>query len=297
MSNELTIKGKTQVCGIEVPNVIGGFGEIQKVMMAKTVADMFGMEVGRVNEVVSRHKDKFVPKVDIIDVKGTDFAIAICESGIMTQNAINAAKNIYVFSQKGLMNLCTQLNSPLAWEKYIQMRDEYFEMKENLKFSTPKQPRLHEVFREESSIAKELAKLTGVRKEIAVAIAIDRTERRTGESLDEYKRLLPAAQHETGVYNATDVGVRVELNAFKVNKLLEDLTLQYREDYQRRSKKSGEMKTESQWRLTDKGKEFGEEFPFNRNGHSGYQIKWNEKVITKIKDHLAASRQELQGDH
>ena len=37
------------------------------------------------------------------------------------------------------------------------------------------------------------------------------------------------------------------------------------------------------WRLTDKGREYGEEKPYSKNGHSGYSIAWNKKVLDILK--------------
>ena len=36
-------------------------------------------------------------------------------------------------------------------------------------------------------------------------------------------------------------------------------------------------------RLTDKGREYGEEKPYSKNGHSGYSIAWNKKVLDILK--------------
>lgn len=34
--------------------------------------------------------------------------------------------------------------------------------------------------------------------------------------------------------------------------------------------------------VMDKGREYGEEKPYSRNGHTGYAIAWNEKVLKLI---------------
>lgn len=59
----------------------------------------------------------------------------------------------------------------------------------------------------------------------------------------------------------------------KVNQALAELGFQYQVE---------DSKGRKIWRLTDGGKKYGEEMPYVRNGHSGYQIKWNEKVIEKL---------------
>lgn len=81
--DKLEMNSVLTVCGIEVPNIVGGFGEDKKVMLAKTVAEMFGMEVRAVNQVMERNKEKFEKGIDVLGIKGTDFAITICDSGII----------------------------------------------------------------------------------------------------------------------------------------------------------------------------------------------------------------------
>ncbi|MCL6558099.1 MAG: hypothetical protein K6U74_04715 [Firmicutes bacterium] len=121
--------------------------------------------------------------------------------------------------------------------------------------------------------AKALAETSGVKPGIALAAAIDAAEKEIGRSLEAYKRLLPPADHETAYLTASDIGQRFNLTAVKVNKLLQQLGLiEQRED----------AKGRKVWRLTERGKEYGEEFPFVRNGHSGYQVKWNERVLGLI---------------
>lgn len=122
--------------------------------------------------------------------------------------------------------------------------------------------------------AKLLTEVAGVKPGIAAATAYSQIEKRTGEDMSEYKKLLPPAEHETGFLNATEVGKLVGgLSARKVNKMLAELGFQ---------RQVVDSKGRKMWRLTDEGKEYGEELPFERNGHAGYQIKWSERVIQII---------------
>lgn len=122
--------------------------------------------------------------------------------------------------------------------------------------------------------AKLLTEVAGVKPGIAAAAAYSQIEKRTGEDMSEYKKLLPPAEHETGFLNATEVGKRVGgLSARKLNQVLADLGFQYQEE---------DSKGREMWRLTDEGKQYGEEMPFERNGHTGYQIRWTERVVDVI---------------
>jgi len=87
-------------------------------------------------------------------------------------------------------------------------------------------------------------------------------------NMSPVKKMLPAAEHETGFLNATEIGKRIGLKPTEANKLLEDNGLQ--------------AKIDGSWRLTDAGKKYAEEMPYLRHGHSGYQIQWNEAVVNEL---------------
>ena len=114
---------------------------------------------------------------------------------------------------------------------------------------------------------------------------------------DEYKYLpqtginmlikaLPPAQVETSNYNATSLGAEIakrlnlkkDVSAKKINESLEAMGLQQR--IVTGKNKKGKEKTE--WDFTEQGKEYGNKFPYDNNGHTGYQIKWKESVIEKL---------------
>ena len=101
-----------------------------------------------------------------------------------------------------------------------------------------------------------------VKRGIALSQAIDLVGNNYKLSFNSLKQLLPPAEHETGYLNPTQIG---GLGAKVVNKMLAEAGLQYRDGKDRR--------------LTDAGKAYGEEMPYTRNGHSGYQIRWNASIV------------------
>ena len=133
MSN-LIVKGNTTVCGIEVPIVYGGFGKNQKVMLAKTVAEIHNIELKVVNQNIKRHinDDYFEEGIDFIDLKGTEFEVTLSDSKIYTKNALNASKNIYLLSQRGYTLLLKLMDSELARKQYKEVIDDYFKLKEKI---------------------------------------------------------------------------------------------------------------------------------------------------------------------
>jgi len=130
MSN-LVVKGNTTVCGIEVPIVYGGFGKDQKVMLAKTVAEIHNKKLGHINELINNNLQHFVYGIDILDLKNDkNVALVLNDSKIFTRQSINASKNIYLLSQRGYTLLLKLMDSELAMEQYKEVIDEYFKLKE-----------------------------------------------------------------------------------------------------------------------------------------------------------------------
>lgn len=124
------------------------------------------------------------------------------------------------------------------------------------------------------STAAELQKLFGLKSGIALAKATNMIERAYGVDMEEVKELIPPAEHETGLLNATQIGALLGVNARRANELLQLAGLQVRFN--------------GTWRLTSKGKEHGEEMPYERNGHSGYQIRWSESAVSVVEDDMTA---------
>ena len=127
---DLKLKGINNVLGKEIPNIEGGFGDNKKSMLVKDVANFHNKEEWRINENIKRNSNKFRNGIDIIDIKGTSFAIDLCESEILSQNKINASKNIYVVSERGYAKLIKIFDDDLAWEMYDKLLDNYFDMRE-----------------------------------------------------------------------------------------------------------------------------------------------------------------------
>ncbi|MEH7150547.1 antA/AntB antirepressor family protein [Bacillus thuringiensis] len=166
------------------------------------------------------------------------------------------------------INMAKELAMVENNEEGRKVRRYFIEVEERAsskKRSKPRKKSVNLIFRQEMDIAKTLASIAGVKKGIAYAVAIERVEQKTGEDFASYKQLLPAATHETGFLNPTQIGERIGVKARRANQLLLEKGLQ--------------AKIDKEWRVTDEGKKYGEEMPYTRNGHSGYQIKWKESVL------------------
>ena len=126
----IDVKGTQEFMGKEIPVVEGGFGEGQKVVLAKTIAEIHETELSEINRKINEHIDEFETGVDLLDLKGnSDFEMEILHNGLYTQNALNRAKNIYLLSEQGYMLLVGFMNTEKAKAIRKQLRREYFSMR------------------------------------------------------------------------------------------------------------------------------------------------------------------------
>lgn len=130
--NNLKLKGKVLIDGMEFNQVEGGFGKAQKSMLVKDIADIHDRQLREINERINLNRTRFKDGIDIMDLRGTEFEIGLTDNGIYTQNAINRSKNIYLLSERGYAKLLKILEDDFAWEQYDKLVDNYFNMREKI---------------------------------------------------------------------------------------------------------------------------------------------------------------------
>lgn len=110
--NKLEIKGTQEFLGVNIPVIEGGFGEGQKVILAKTVAEIHGMELKEVNRLIKDNIEEFEEKIDIMDIKncGNRHPLQFEELGF-TKMQVSKAKNIYLLSVAGYAKFYTILRN------------------------------------------------------------------------------------------------------------------------------------------------------------------------------------------
>lgn len=113
-----------------------------------------------------------------------------------------------------------------------------------------------------------------VKHGMALAAAQEMIGKAYGIDTAPLQRLIPAEAHP-GYLNAGMIAERQGLrcktgkpNAVEANKRLEAAGLMERHG--------------KHWRLTEKGRQYGEEKPYTNGGHSGYQIVWNDGVFDAL---------------
>lgn len=112
MNNKLQIKGTQEFLGINIPLIHGGFGENQKVILAKTVAEIHGVRNNDIQNLINTNIEEFEVGIDLLDLKNS---ITICdyllESGIFTKMQVAKSKYIYLLSEQGYLKFYSLLRN------------------------------------------------------------------------------------------------------------------------------------------------------------------------------------------
>ena len=172
-------------------------------------------------------------------------------------------RTLYLWTKRGALRHCKMLGTDKAWDVFDELEENYFSQLKT-KSTTPAQIKPTEMVLEVGTTRDAIQKVFGgVMEGIATAQAVSDFYK---ANLLPLKQLLLPAEHETGYMNATQLGEKVGKSARTTNKWLADNGYQFRDG--------------RDWRLTDKGKRYAEEIPYNTGRHSGYQIKWTSQIVT-----------------
>lgn len=204
---ELVIRGRQEFLGMDIPVIEGGFGEGQKVILAKTIAEIHEVELKEVNRLINNNIEEFEEGIDIIDLKNSVITNhPLLELGFSKQKIANS-KNIYLLSEQGYVALVMLMRTEKAKEIRKQLRREYFSMREALKPQLPQDylsalKALVESEEEKQRIALEKAKIE-----------------------EEKNRLI----HQGKLYTTTEIAKELGFKSAKAfNEFLKEKKIQYK---------------------------------------------------------------------
>lgn len=109
----------------------------------------------------------------------------------------------------------------------------------------------------------------GVRKEMAMAVALQAIHEDTGLTTEPYRLALPSVEEPANL-NQTQLGELLGIKSRAVGDLLRGAGLMVTDEANQRV-------------VTEAGRKYGEMKPFNRNGHSGYEPRWNKSVLEVLR--------------
>lgn len=182
---------------------------------------------------------------------------------------------MYLMNRDGFSLLVMGFTGKKALEWKIKYIEAFNEMERQLKRqSKPLQPTVPSIpsqykctiaTNDAILMAKSLMQTFHVEDGIAYAKAFDVIGDANSIDFSPIRCLLPSPTKEVAYLNPTAIGKQFNMSAIAINKRLEEEGLQTR--------------VNADWRLTDEGAKYGSEKPYTKNGHSGWQILWSDKII------------------
>lgn len=128
--NELKVNGTQTFMGIDIPIVEGGFGKNQKVILAKTIAEIHNQPLKKINQLIKDNIGEFEIGVDLLDLKSGYLESTEFLKEIMNKQSISNSSNIYLLSEQGYMLLVGFMKTEKAKEIRKKLRREYFIMRQ-----------------------------------------------------------------------------------------------------------------------------------------------------------------------
>lgn len=226
----IDVKGKQEFMGKEIPVVEGGFGEGQKVVLAKTIAEIHGMELREVNQLINNNIDEFDFGIDILDLKNTKYFNIITND--LEIKVSNNTKNFYLLSEQGYHALVSLMRTEKAKTIRKQLRREYFAMRKVINSSEQlKSNLLLEIYNGGQNGILASKKLT----ELETRPLQDTIEKQS----NTINELLPAANYTKKVLEDNDTLLTITqiakdfgMSGQALNDLLHDLGVQYKQNGQ-----------------------------------------------------------------
>lgn len=126
--SKIKLRGTKELKGMRFHDIEGGFGENKKSMLAKDIANIHGRELKECNRLINNNRERFKDHIDIIDFLSESESLRefAQENGLIGSNR---TQNVYLLSERGYSKLLKIMDDDLAWEKYDELVDGYFNMR------------------------------------------------------------------------------------------------------------------------------------------------------------------------
>jgi hypothetical protein len=134
MDSQLSIGNLVTVGDMKFHDIEGGFGKNKRAMLVKEIAEIHNQPLGEINRRINENRKHFIDGKDILDIRANGFEPLGRKLGYSKQS-FNQSTNIYVLSERGYSKLLKIMDDDLAWEKYDQLVDGYFQMRQVIKES------------------------------------------------------------------------------------------------------------------------------------------------------------------
>lgn len=125
--NNLMIEGNVTVLGKEIPII-----ELRsnRHLLVESISKFYNRKTNKINELINNNIHRFNNNELINLIHDENAVILLRDSGIFTQNKINASKNIYLLSERGYVKLVAMMDNTneKKWEVMDEIVDEYFNL-------------------------------------------------------------------------------------------------------------------------------------------------------------------------
>ncbi|WP_321835443.1 ORF6C domain-containing protein [Clostridium butyricum] len=126
--SQIKLRGVKEISGMRFHDIEGGFGENKKSMLVKDIANIHGRELKECNRLINNNRERFKDHIDIIDFLSESESLRefAQENGLIRSNR---TQNVYLLSERGYSKLLKIMDDDLAWKKYDELVDGYFNMR------------------------------------------------------------------------------------------------------------------------------------------------------------------------
>lgn len=134
--------------------------------------------------------------------------------------------------------------------------------------------------------SEALQRVFGLEKGMSLVHATKIYREDYGIDTSSLEALLPAREDPTNIpkLNATSIGEMFDIGEYRsatmINRALTQLGWQ--------------AKVKGEYTLTDEGKPYGEAFPYENNGHSGFQILWTHEAAEEVINYVIERPKEFK---
>lgn len=131
--NKIKVVGKQNFMGKEIKQLEGGFGENQRIISAKEVANIHDMRLKEVNKSINRliEKNRIKENIDYINILSwvNNLPMNLEQTFGVKQEYLSRTKSIFVLSERGYSKLIKSMDDDTSWDIMDKLIDEYFTMR------------------------------------------------------------------------------------------------------------------------------------------------------------------------
>jgi len=257
----------------------------QRVVTLWDIARLHNRDVRDIRKIFERDKKYLIENEDFYLLeKQSDFAVTLNHSGEVTTQALNASKNIPVFTESGYLMMTKPMQDELSWQVQRQLVKSYFkvqEIKQHIEENNVVNfdDKIEKLKLEQQGL-KLVVDLLKPSKASTVKIL-----RNFNESQGLSTAYFPVYVDEKAGTSATSLLRKfdISMSTIKFNKLM--LEHGFLEENERKSTKG----TKKYWTLTEKGLKYGKNLVNDKGSEKETQPLYYENTFMELINFLGCS--------